>query len=73
MESGDDVVILEGKVQRIVDRKLLSRLDEIYFRKYAFHLAQEDGGSVYSLRHRLAFAWFERDFIGSATKYRFQD
>ena len=71
LESGDDVVILKGKAEPVTDRELLSRLDEAYFAKYAYHLPAEDG-SVYSLGHRVVFSWVEQDFVGSATKYVFQ-
>ena len=54
LESGDDVVILEGKAEALTDGKLLSKLDEVYFAKYAYHLRIEDG-SVYSLGHKVAF------------------
>ena len=72
LESGDDVVILEGTAELVTDPTVLSRLDEVYYSKYAFHLVHEDSGHVYTLRHKVVFAWFERDFTGSATKYRLQ-
>jgi hypothetical protein len=72
LESGDDVVILEGTVEVVSDPAVLSQLDEVYYKKYSYHLIHEDGGLVYTLRHKVAFAWLERDFTGSATKYRFQ-
>jgi hypothetical protein len=71
LESGDDVVILEGTAEVVTDPALLSQLDEVYFSKYSYHVVQEDGGPVYTLRHKVVFAWLERDFTGSATKYRF--
>jgi len=71
LESGDDAVILEGTVEQVADRTLQSRLDEAYFAKYAYHLTGNEGGLIYVLRHRTAFAWLERDFVGSATKYNF--
>lgn len=73
LESGDDVVILEGNVVRITDKALLSRLDRVYFDKYSYHLSHGDDGQVYALHHKMAFAWLERDFVGDATKYRFQN
>jgi len=72
LESGDDVVILEGTVEVVTDPSLLSRLDEVYYSKYSYHLVHEDGGAVYALCHKVVFAWIERNFTGSATKYRFQ-
>ncbi len=71
LESGDDVVILEGIAEEVGDPALLPRLDEAYFSKYSYHLIQEGGGPVYALRHFVVFAWLERDYVGSATKYDF--
>ena len=72
LESGDDVVILEGTAEVVADPSFLSRLDEVYFTKYSYRLVHEDGGPVHTLRHKVAFAWLERDFTGGATKYEFQ-
>ena len=71
LESGDDAVILEGHAEVVSDSALLSRLDQVYHAKYSYHLVRGDGGPVYVLLHQVAFAWLERDFIGSATKYDF--
>jgi general stress protein 26 len=38
LESGDDVVILEGTTEAVSDPILLSRLDEAYRAKYSYHL-----------------------------------
>ena len=69
LESGDDVVILEGIAEKVSDAALLARLDEAYFAKYKFHL---DGNAnpIYSLHPRVAYAWLERDFPGSATRWQ---
>jgi hypothetical protein len=72
LESGDDVVILEGTAEAVTDPTFLSRLDEAYYRKYSYRLVHEAGGPVYTLHHKVVFAWLERDFTGSATKYSFQ-
>lgn len=72
LESGDDVVLLEGTIEPVTDPALLLRLDEAYLTKYSYHLTLE-GAGVYSLRHRVVFSWLERDFIGSATKFIFRD
>lgn len=72
LESGDDVIVLEGTAEMVADSTLLSRLDEAYYAKYSYHLVGAEAGPVYALRHKLAFAWLERDFVGSATKYDFQ-
>jgi general stress protein 26 len=69
LESGDDVVILEGVAEKVSDAALLARLDEAYLAKYKFHL---DGNAnpIYSLRPRVAYAWLEHDFPGSATRWQ---
>ena len=72
LESGDDVVILEGKAEVVTDPNLLSQLDEAYFAKYSYHLIGDRASPVYALRHEVAFTWMERDFAGSATRYDFQ-
>jgi hypothetical protein len=71
LESGDDVAILEGHVEVVTDSTLLLRLDKAYHAKYSYHLVRGDGGPVYVLLHQVVFAWLERDFTGSATKYVF--
>ncbi len=72
LESGDDAVILEGTAEMVADSALLSLLDGAYYAKYSYHLAGDEAGPVYRLRHKVAFAWLESDFVGSATKYEFQ-
>ena len=71
LESGDDVVLLEGPAHKVTDPALLSRLDDAYFTKYSHHLVPGEASSVYVLHHEVAFSWLERDFVGSATKYGF--
>jgi hypothetical protein len=79
LESGDDVVILEGEVEEISDRALLTGADAAYAAKYVnpesgegFRLYDETstGNVVYGLRPRVVFAWRERDFPTSATRWR---
>ena len=71
LESGDDVVILEGAAKMMTDDAFLSRLDEAYYAKYSYHLVGDNAGAAYVLRHEVAYAWLEKDFVGSATKYDF--
>jgi hypothetical protein len=70
LESGDEVVILEGKVENI---ELNSGIDDAYNRKYKMRLSSFPGpASIYSLRPKKVMAWREKDFITSATKWRFK-
>ena len=73
LESGDDTVILEGRAEAVTDDALLSRLDEAYFAKFSYHLVSEGSGVVYALHHKVVFAWLEREFTGSATRYTFKN
>ena len=55
LESGDDVVILEGAVERITDpdHPLVTRIDDAYEAKYQMR----HGTPFWVLRPRVAFAW----------------
>jgi hypothetical protein len=68
LESGDEAVILEGQPAGVRDGELLKRLDELYFKKYEFHL---DVGASYRVEPLKAFAWSETDFPTSATRWIF--
>jgi hypothetical protein len=72
LESGDEVVIIEGAVDEVADSKELARLAAAYGEKYTLEIKFEDTGSVvYALRPRLAFAWRESDYPESATRFSF--
>ncbi len=73
LESGDDVVILEGRVEQVTDAALLKSADEAYFNKYEFHLAGDLAapGLIYRLRPRSVLAWFESSFPTTATRWTF--
>ena len=76
LESGDDVVILEGDAHQLQapDLALAARLSEGYKAKYAAsgyapEPDQWDAGGLYRMRPRLAFAWTK--FPEDATRWRF--
>jgi general stress protein 26 len=72
LESGDDAVILEGFAEEITGSSVVDRIDQSYFEKYKMRLTQAPGELViYGVRPRVAFAWRERDFPRSATRWRF--
>jgi hypothetical protein len=73
LESGDEVVILEGVVHKESDRGMLSRLAVRYNSKYKQDILPEDGSGdpLYALRPATAMAWLETDFPGTATRWRF--
>ncbi len=77
LESGDEVVVLEGVAETVSDKALLARLYQVYGVKYDIQLgpqtADDPGDYPYTLvlRPQRALAWLESDFPGTATRWRF--
>ena len=72
LESGDDVVILEGVAQEVSDPQLLAEFVEAYDQKYAVRPDPNDVNNIYySVSPQVAFAWTESDFPGGATRWKF--
>jgi hypothetical protein len=73
LESGEDVVILEGRVQEVLDPARMERIEAVYRAKYDVGL--DPGGPaevvVYALRPRTALTWQEHDFVESPVRWRF--
>lgn len=67
LESGDDVVILEGEVEVIA---LDDRIADLYEAKYNYRPGGE--GDWYSLRPRIAHAWREQEYPRSVTHFSFR-
>ncbi len=75
LESGDDVVILEGVVEVVRDPALLERIVDVYEAKYPPErpdTSEESGALFFTLRPRVAFAWQEHSFPNTATRWRFE-
>jgi PPOX class probable F420-dependent enzyme len=73
LESGDQVVILEGVVEEAHDPDLLARFVDAYEAKYAIRPSIIDPTQViYSLRPVIAFTWAEENFPQSALRWRFE-
>lgn len=70
LESGDDVVIIEGVATKVRDAATMRTYAEAYERKYQFR-PEEEPGTAYAVRPRVAFAWTEQEFPGTATRFRF--
>lgn len=71
LESGDDVVMLEGEVETVspeAEKKLLASLDKLYKAKYGFPFLGL--GNIYRLKVQQAFAWKEADFPRTATRWQ---
>jgi hypothetical protein len=69
LESGDEVVILEGRVEII---SLNKSIDTAYNKKYKMRLSTFPGPvTLYQLKPRVVMAWREKDFTSSSTRWQF--
>jgi hypothetical protein len=68
LESGDEVVIIEGLAELAPAPGIPKDVDAAYLAKYGLHLA---GNPVFEVRPRRVFAWSEADFTGTATRWNF--
>jgi len=75
LESGDDVVILEGVAEWITeaDTALWQRIADQYAAKYDGFRPDPPSpqGPFVALRPQIALGWLEKDFVRSATRWRF--
>jgi pyridoxine/pyridoxamine 5'-phosphate oxidase len=67
LESGDDVVILEGTIETVNRADRLEEIASAYRAKYDVGV---DSGQVYAVRPQKAFAWSEAEFPASATRWK---
>jgi PPOX class probable F420-dependent enzyme len=68
LESGDDTVVVEGRVEKL-DRPLLERFVDAYEAKYDYRPNAEQAEGVYVVRPHRVLAWREQDFPTSATRF----
>jgi PPOX class probable F420-dependent enzyme len=69
LESGDDVVILEGAVTRLPD-DLAQPVQDAYTSKYQWEVTV-DPASWHALAPRRVYAWTEQSFPRTATRFDF--
>lgn len=69
-EKAEQAVIVEGKAQLSGDESLLAWFNKAYQTKYKWDMS---GFSepVYVVRPRVAFGLYEKEFVGSATRWTF--
>ena len=71
LESGEDVVIVEGTVEEVVDEPLAERVNVAYKDKYDWRAEPGDPSPLYAVHPRRAYAWTEREYPRSATQFDF--
>lgn len=72
LESGDDVVIMEGSAAEVSDEATLAMLDQAYRAKYKMPLLIVPESAVYRVSPRIAWAWTEKNFPNDATRWEFK-
>jgi hypothetical protein len=81
LESGSEVVILEGSAEPVSDATLVERVVGLYKRKYQWDTDPNDqSGPFYAVRPQVAFGWLSdasgldrgAAFHGTATRWRFR-
>ena len=70
-EHAEQAVIVEGTATPTTEPALLKRFAVLYQKKYTWDMS-EFGEPVYVVRPRVAFGLYEKDFMGSATRWRFK-
>ena len=68
LESGDEVVVVEGRVEPM-EQALLPAFLDAYEAKYAYRPTPEQTEGVYQVRPARVLAWRESDFPTSATRF----
>jgi len=73
LDSGDDVVILEGAAVEVdlSDKLTFKKLDAASRAKYKMPLMVMPEAVLYSVRPRVVLAWTEKDFPHNATRWEF--
>jgi hypothetical protein len=70
LESGDDVVIVEGRAQQLAGSELPAGFVDAYDAKYGHRVDTSDPAfGFYRLRPSTVLAWRESDFPTSATRF----
>lgn len=69
LESGEDVVVMEGRAAEVASASLFKRIDRAYLKKYKLSMTDAPGELVvFGVTPRVFLAWRERDFPRSATR-----
>ena len=71
LESGDDVIILEGTAVEVNDKAVFKKIDAACRTKYKMPLMIIPDSVLYCVRPRVVLAWKENDFPGTGTRWEF--
>ena len=74
LESGDDVVIIEGTAKVVTDPEDLKQIAIVYHQKYPGYdpeLTFDENTVIFAVLPHKVFAWTEQDFVKNATCWVF--
>jgi hypothetical protein len=71
LESGDEVVVLDGEAVEDRDSSRFERFADAYEAKYAYRVTPELG-AVFAFKPHSAYTWREVDFPKSAVRWLFE-
>ena len=71
LESGDDVVILEGRAEEVDQKALAKQLDGVSRKKYGMPMMVMPENMAFRVRPRIVLAWTEKDFPKNSTRWEF--
>jgi nitroimidazol reductase NimA-like FMN-containing flavoprotein (pyridoxamine 5'-phosphate oxidase superfamily) len=73
LDSSRQAIILEGRAEPIDDPVVLARLTDAWEAKYGYRSDLDEQTGVFVLRPRTGFSMIEKDFVESATRWRFDE
>jgi hypothetical protein len=71
LESGDDVVIVEGEAEEVDPKLLAKQVDAICRKKYGMPMMVMPDSVAFRVRPRVVLAWTEKDFPTNSTRWEF--
>ena len=72
LESGDDVVILEGEAEEVDQKTLARQLDAASRKKYGMPMMVIPESVAFRVRPRVVLAWTEKEFPNNSTRCEFR-
>jgi hypothetical protein len=74
LESGDDVVIFEGRAIEVKDEAVMAKVGPVYEAKYGMgDISLNESSAWFAIAPRSALGWLEKDFPNTATRWVFED
>jgi nitroimidazol reductase NimA-like FMN-containing flavoprotein (pyridoxamine 5'-phosphate oxidase superfamily) len=73
LESGDDVISFQGRVEEVSDSTHLAQVAVVYATKYNGDEIYRETEVVFELLPHLAFTWLESNYHQTATRWRFEE